>query len=444
MRSSRVRERVLQLLASHQAENLSVEEARTLAGRILRRGPEAVRVLFDCLFDESDPNTHRLAVLLLTEMNEPAVLERIHELLHRPQLPEKVRVALLAVEALHEGSADATHVPPGLSDLSLDSLLQFTENFWETMELEEITMMWRENFSAEPPDDRLCLLEALMKSAHPKMLGVVRLEMALNDVKILQFLAEHLGQFRDPMAGRLLHKMLDHPDLVVRTLADQSLARWRKQAELPHPDASGLPALRFYRAHMATDDWSGQYSLIYAVKSPDERIRFVVVLLDRWDRGIIDCWGCVRYSIEEFERLLVTMSRDFSNLRQRRIAKRTALTLLRKAEALNLERKHPLPLEFAIWAHLFEDERFQEDPAIPEFGVDCGICQKPLRTGPRLSPPWVFGKMVVCHHCSGRVLRCPTCGGSTTLAECLLTREDSHGPIDLRCPHCFESLQMSR
>jgi hypothetical protein len=180
--------------------------------------------------------------------------------------------------------------------MSLDSLVQFTENFWEAMEMEEIAMMWRENFVAEPPEDRLAVLDMLMKSAHPKMLGIVRLELTLGDLKILQFLAQRLPEFTSPMAAALLESLLAHPDLMVRTSADASLQRWRERAKAnPRDDRDSAAEPRFYRAFMATDEWSGHYSLVYAVKCPPtDLIKFVVVLLDRWDRGIIDCWGCVR------------------------------------------------------------------------------------------------------------------------------------------------------
>ena len=446
LRNHRLRQRVQKLVASQQAEHLSVEEARGIAGKIQRKGSQAIQALFDLLFDDENPNNPRLAVMLLSEMNDPKVFERIHELLRRPQLPEKVRVALLAIEAIHENppaSVPTLTRPPAMS---LDSLVQFTENFWEAMEMEEIAMMWRENFVAEPPEDRLAVLDMLMKSAHPKMLGIVRLELTLGDLKILQFLAQRLTEFTSPMAAALLESLLAHPDLMVRTSADASLQRWRERAKAnPRDDRDSAAEPRFYRAFMAADEWSGHYSLIYAVKCPpNDLIKFIVVLLDRWDRGIIDCWGCVRYSHAEFEDLLAAMAKDFADLHQERITKRTALTLLLKAMDLNRRRKHPVPLEFSVWCHLFENEDIVLDPKVPDFGVDCGVCHKPVRTGPRTAPPWVFADLVICNRCSKRPLRCPLCGGSATLPECFLTREESNHRMDLRCPHCFETFQMPR
>lgn len=464
VRNHRIRERVHKLVASKRAQNLSVEEARAMAVRIEKKGPQAIQALFECLFEEENPDKHRMAVMLLSEIKDPIVFEKIHALLQRPKMPEKVRVALLAIEALHDGAADDVSVPSGLLGMSLESVLQFTENFWDAMETEEIAMMWRENFIAEPPEDRLAMLDMLLKSAHPKMLGIARVEIMVGDVKILQFLAQKLAEFDSPTVTRMLEALLEHHDLVVRTLADASLNKMRERAAekrveakekrlekstdiLPTKDtaetiaAPGPP--RFYRAYMATDEWSGHYSVVYAVRyPPEDLIKFAVFLLDRWDRGIIDCWGCVRYSDQEFEQLLATMAKDFADLRQEQIAKRTALTLLTKASDLNLDREHPLPLEYAIWSPLFENEDFAHDPGVPEFGVDCGFCHKPIRTGPRVSPPWVFGDLIVCHRCSKRSLRCPSCGGSTTLGQCLLTREDTDAWIDLRCPHCFESFRV--
>ena len=445
VRNHRLRQRVQRMVASQQAQQLSVEEAKAMAARIQKKGPQAIQALFDCLFDD-DLNSHRLAVMLLSEMNDPAVFEKIHDFLQRPQLPEKVRVALLAIEAIHENPPDTVPMPTGLPSLSLDSLLQFTENFWEAMEMEEIAMMWRENFIAEPPEDRLMVLEVLMKSSHPKTLGIARLEIAVGDLTILEFLARKLGEFDGAMAASLLNSLLLHPHLAVRMSAEVSLNEWQQRTKnAPVSDDGQLPAPRFYRSYMATDEWSGHYSLVYAVKCPpDDTIKFVVLLLDRWDRGIVDCWGCVRYSNEEFEKLLATMAKDFADLRQEQITKRTALTLLMKAVDLNVHRKHPVPLEFYIWSHLFENENIDPDPAVPDFGVNCGVCRKPIRTGPRTSPPWVFGELVICHRCSKRPLRCPVCGGAASLPECLLTHDEPHDQVELRCPHCFESFRMPR
>jgi len=446
VRNYRARHRVHEMIADHRAETLSVEDARAMAARIQRKGPQAVQALFDRLFDEDDPNGHRMAIMLLTEMDDPAVLEQTRTFLKRPHLPERVRVALLAIEALRadweSGDPPATD---GLPELTLDSLLQFSEDFWETMEMEEISTMWRENFADESPEDRLLMLEMLMKTAHPKLLGVANLEIAIGNLKIIQFLAQKLGQFDDPLAMRILQRLLLHPHLVIRTVADLSLEQIRERAVRGStPKLPPLPEARFYRAHMATDAASGHYSLIYSVKSPDGQIKFLVVLLDRWDRGIIDCWGCVHYSTEEFNQLLAAMTRDFADLQQRRIPKRTALTLLNKAMDLNIRRNHALPLELAVWYHLFDHEEFKDDPSIPVFGVECRMCRKAVRTGPRLAPPWVVGDLVVCHRCSTRPLRCPVCGGATTLPKCLVTHEDTSGPLDLRCPHCFETIPIGR
>lgn len=444
VRNYQVRRRVHQLLASKEVRNLSVEEAHRMAVQIQKKGPQAVEALFECLFDEKNPDKHRLAIMVLSEINDPVVFERIHNLLRRPQLPERVRVALLAIEALHQSPPDEISVSPEFQGLSLDSVLAFTENFWDAMEMEEIALMWRENFIAELPEERLGMLDLLMKSAHPKLLGIARLEIMAGDVKILHFLAQKLAEFDSPLVVPMLKMLLEHHDLVVRTLADTSLNKLRERtARSPDTDSQTAPTTRFYRAYMATDQWSGHYSLVYAVKSqPEDLIKFAVFLLDRWDRGIVDCWGCVRYNHQEFEQLLATMAKDFADLHQERLTKRTALTLLLNAMELTARRKHPLPLEFAIWCHLFENEKFAPDPKIPQFGVDCSVCHKPIRTGPRTAPPWVFGDLVICHRCSKRPLRCPICSGSTTLIECFLTREEPHDQVDLRCPHCFESFRM--
>lgn len=442
VRSHRVRQQVRRMVTSHQAETLTVKEAHRLATRIQQKGSPGVQALLDCLFDEENPNTFRVALVLLGEIDDPALSEKIRELLKRPHLPEKVRGALLTVEALHEDSHTDPTAPLDVPDLPIDALLELAESFWESMDMEEISVMWRENFANEPPEHRLPVLDTLLTSAHPKLLGIARLEIALGDIKILQLVAQKLSQFESPLAATILKDLLDHADLVVRTLADQSLAQWRERAARASPQqAPDPPRPRFYRAHMATDQWSGQYSVLYAVRSPDRLIKFFAVLIDRWDRGIVDCWGGIGYSDSEFNQLLSSMARDFDDLRQERISKRTALTLLHKAMNLNQRRKHPLPLDLYVWIHLLENQRFQPDPDVPQFGVDCGVCHKPVRTGPR-TPPWVLGKLVVCHRCSKRSLRCPTCSGPTTLAECFLSREDMRHQTDLRCPHCFESFQM--
>jgi len=440
VQAHQLRERVRTLVESLEPETLTVEETREIGKRLAAEGPKALRALIDCLFDENE-KTHRTALVLLSEIHDPSLLETIREILKRPQLPEKVRVALLAVEALHQDEDEPdedTGEPP---DLSLQSLLQFAESFWEHLEMEEISLLWCENFASEPPDERLAMLEALMSSNNPKLLGIARLEMALGNEKILQFLAHNLRMFDSPKAVRLLEDLLGHPDLVVRTLAEESLAeiKSRRGATAAKPDR---PQRRFYRAHLASDNFSGHHSIVYAVKESDGLIKFLVALLDRWDRGVVDCWGNVRYSPEEFKDLLETMAEDFGDLPQKRITKQTALTYLHKAVDLNAHRNHPLPLEFYVWCHLFENERYRPDPAVPEFGADCGVCHKPVRTGPRLPPPWVFGDLVICDNCSKRTFRCPICGSRLSLSECLLVHGESDNEIDLRCPHCFQTLQM--
>ncbi|MCX8036591.1 MAG: HEAT repeat domain-containing protein [Candidatus Sumerlaeia bacterium] len=444
VRSVRVRNQTLKLLAEQPVEDLSVQQTRALARRIQRRGPHAIQALFDCLFDEEDPNRQHLAIMLLIEMKDAYVQKRIHQLLQRPDLPERVRVALLAVEALSDESLQASPSVGHLSEISLDSLIQFTDSFWESMEVEEIAMMWSQHFLNEPPAERLRLIEMLMKSAKPKMLGIAYIELIYGDTKILQFLAEKLGMFNDPMAVGLLESLLDNPDLMVRTNADRSLARIRQRRTLgPPPESDLLPRDRFYRAYIVSDPLSGHYSLVYAVKSPNGLIKFLVALLNRWDRGVTDCWGCVRYTIEEFNELIATMSRDFADLNQSRIPKRTAQTFLYRAMELNQRRGYAFPPEFSVWSNLFIKDAFTEDERVPEFGPDCSLCQKPLRV-PSHGVPWVIGDLVICPACSRRSLRCPACGGRAKPADCLVTQGNSRDDekINLRCPHCFEVLPL--
>ncbi len=440
VQSVRVRNRTLNLLARQKFEDLSVQQTRALARRIQRRGRHAIEALFDCLFDESNPGRQRLAVTLLIEMKEAYVQNRIHQLLQRPDLPEHVRVALLAVEALGDASLQASPSIAHLSEISLDSLLQFINSFWESMEIEEIAMMWNESFLREPPPDRLRLIETLMQSARPKMLGIAYIELIYGDTTILQFLAEKLGTFNDPMAVGLLESLLEHPDLIVRTNADRSLARIRQRRALgPPPKSDLLPRDRFYRAYLASEPFSGHYSLVYAVKSPNGLIKFLVALLNRWDRGVTDCWGCVRYTAEDFDELIATMSRDFADLDQSRISKRTALTFLHRAMSLNQHRGHPLPKEFCIWANLFIKDRFTLDPRVPEFGQHCSVCGKPLRI-PAHEFPWVVGEQVICPACLRRNVRCAACGGRAKPIDCFLTqaKESGRNFLEIRCPHCFE------
>ncbi|MBM3335820.1 HEAT repeat domain-containing protein [Candidatus Sumerlaeota bacterium] len=350
-------------------------------------------------------------------------------------------MALLTIEALNKSSPLSGSLPEDASELSLDALLQFTDDFWQYMEAEEISTMWLENFVGESPQERLLMLELLMKSAHARLLGVARLEIALAAPEIMRFLAEKLGDFRSSQAARLLEILLDHPDSAIRRAAACSLNRWNERNPSGASDADdAASAVHFYHAQMATDEWEGQYSLVYAVRSADGQIKFFVTLLDRWDRGIVDCWGCVRYSEQEYDKMLESMAADLADLRQRDIAKHTALTLLTKAMELNAQRKHPLPLEFCVWLHLFENEQFEPDPKVPKFGEDCDICHKPLETGPRRAP-WVFGNMVVCNRCCDRTLHCPNCSEQTSLAECLLRCDPGNRHV-IKCPGCSHSLEM--
>jgi hypothetical protein len=435
-----LRQDVQALIAPVQADILTEAEAHEMAHAIRQKGPQALLALLDCLFDE-DRNRQRVALMILTEIKEPLVARRVHELLQRPDLSEKSRSSLLTLEALDRSAVEqANGQPAPAPSLYFDSLLEVTEDFWDSLDMEDVANMWLEHFIEGPADNRLLVLHELLAHDLPKLLGVARLEIAVGDLKILNFLAEKLGEYSAPLAARMLEDLLVHPDLVVRTLAERSLTQCRERVKREPPPA---PKSRFYRAHLATDEWDSHYSLVYSVRGDNGLIKFFVVLIDRCDRGIIDCWGRCRYTEAQFRELLAAMTRDFADLRQRRIAKPTALTLLRRARLLNVQRRHRVPLSFHVWLHTIENERFREDAAIPDFGIHCSICQKPIRTGPRLALPFYFGPVIVCPVCARRNLRCATCGGSTTLPKCLVVNGDRGEPCDLKCPHCFESFHVS-
>lgn len=434
-----LRQEVRNRLTSQSIEDMLIEEVRDFAGEIQEMGPLAIQSLFDLLFDP-DPEFRRLIVIVLSEIDDPLVVEKIHRLLARPNLPEEVRLSLLAVEALHTDTSDPEAAEAMLPDVPFDSLLDVAEGFWENMELEEVSMMWCDNFAREEREHRMSMLEALMATSHPKLLGIARIELGLGDLKIVQYLAEKLGDFDDPFATRMLNSLLSHNDLVVRTLAERSLMAQKERGA--KPPATGQKD-RFHLASMATDDSAGQFSVLYALRSPEGWIRFVVLLLDRWDRGVVDCWGNVRFDRAQLKDLLATMNDDFGGITHRRVTKGTALTLIHEAMDLNERRNHPIPVEMYAWIHLIENERYKHDPNVPQFGVDCSLCHKPLKTS-STSMPWTIEDIAVCPRCTKKKILCPKCKGSMKLTQCLISPEKNRRRNELRCPHCYRSIDFAQ
>jgi hypothetical protein len=169
----------------------------------------------------------------------------------------------------------------------------------------------------------------------------------------------------------------------------------------------------------------------------DSLFRCVAIMIDRWDRGILDCWGSVCESDDQIKDMIERMKSDYAFLEFYKAKKAHALTILQKAMELMQNRRYALPTEFHVWSHLFTDEKFDLDPDVPPFGADCAICGKAVKTSTQQGP-CVVEELVVCHRCMKKRLACPVCGGKMKLTKCLITRDQETQRLEIRCPHCYD------
>jgi hypothetical protein len=434
-----LKETIVKELKGINASGLTSAELKKINRRLLRLSPRSPDILLEILVT-SNELPGELIILLLDDMKNEKILRRVNEILENPRLAEKTRSHLITLKALKEYTDKPQREVLGDKE-AVNELLTATETLWRQLENEEIASLWLEEYWQMEKKDKMMLLEVFLKRAEQFYLPVLRLEVENPDVEIVRQVARGLADFDHPVAGKLLRRLLDHKDMGVRLDAEYSLKQFEERGRIAERPEETPPQEHFYKALVGEDPHSGQYTVIYSTSAPDGSIKFMNVWIDSWDRGIVDCWGNIRYTPDQFSEMIATFNLRSDYVRHREVEKDYAVFLIRKALELTQQRGYHVPTELFVWWGMIEDVPFDPKKYHVAFGLHCLECGEPIQTGKRRPSIWVIGDgKALCPRCVRKKKQCSLCGEHIKdLASAFALVDAETGTISVMCKKCYES-----
>ncbi|MCX7017097.1 MAG: hypothetical protein NTW86_31800 [Candidatus Sumerlaeota bacterium] len=296
--------RTIETVLRRRVQSVDDAEVKRVAREIRRLSPQAEETLLDIYLADPGELGHS-ALLMLSEMPHEKADRRLDALLARRGMSDKELTQLLTAKAFLQGvPEDAFHVLAQHGDPQ-ELMLRITGQMWEKFSAEEAAALWIEQFAKLEPGERATVLDLFLQKPCPSLLGIARVEARSGDRAIELQIAERLADFPYPGAVALLEELGRSPHIDARLAADHSLAALRRKApELASIDPKGdwnLGGGQFYEAYTMEDPLEGQFIVIYSRQAADGLIRFCSALIDSWDRGLVDMWGGVNHSKEEFQ-----------------------------------------------------------------------------------------------------------------------------------------------
>jgi hypothetical protein len=445
-----LKETIINELKGVNVASLTAPEVVKINKRLLNLSSRSPEILLEILVTSRElPG--ELVILLLDEMKHKKILNRVNELLKNPSLPDKTRAQLITLKALKEYGEKSA--PESFNNKeAVGELLTATEMLWRELEDEEIGSLWLEGYWRMDRKDKKMLLEVFLKRGERFYLPVFRLEAESEDVEIVRQVARGLARFDDPLAAKILRRLMEHKDMGVRLDAEYSLKQYEAgRKKTPKPQVIE-PSWEFYKAFVGEDPRSGQYTVVYSAVSPKGDIKFMNVWIDSWDRGIVDCWGNIRYTPDQLSEMIRTFNQPRAEAgtgsgkddyaRHREVEKDYAVFLIRKGLELTQNRGHKIPTELFVWWGMIEDEPYDPKEYHVAFGLNCVECGAEIRMGKRRHSMWVIGDgKAVCRRCIRKKKRCENCDAEIkdfSAAFVLFNAESSS--VSVICSKCHSSL----
>lgn len=433
-----LREKILTALCQHlqKTKPQTGDALQRLKRHLLRTSSRAPEMLLEIMLTERKSESN-LALLLLEQMESAAVKRRMQELFRDPKLTERQRAKLATLKALQEEQEETSLGEISVHDSVIGNLLEITELIWSNLEDEEIGLLWLEDYFHLPIEEKWALVRFFLDRGERFYLPIIRLELATQDSEGVKYILEKLRNFVYPETVILLEQWAEHSEVAVRLCAQSVVATVRKALRKRQQEISARPAYSFYKAYVGEDALAGQFGVVYAVRSDAGFIKFCSVLIDTWDRGIVDCWGDVGKKAKEFASIVRALDKEIEQFSYEKVESKYALYLLHEGMRLATKRGYALPNEFRVWQPLIEQQPYRPCNYGVTFGLECLECGQWIRFEQEKESVWVFGQVALCAVCVGKKSECEHCGGRLTVAEAYALVNPSSDHVEVICKRCF-------
>ncbi len=331
---------------------------RQRAQAISKNAPE---ILLDLALHAAQ-DISNLALLLLAEVEDPAIDEQIEARLARLGLTEDEQLRLLAIKAFVHG--DASGVMDQLKDMGepMELLSKASGQFWSQLSPAEMVVLWIQRMASLQVEEKLAMLETFARVARESFPALGRIEAGAGDESIDRFFAQALSEFPTPESLSVLRRLSASADPATRSFAESSIAQLlagRPDLQPLHAENDPLAGGELYEGYLASDPISSQQGVILSRRS-SHGISFCVALIDLPDHGILDLWGNTGFSAQEFRDLIRSLNPFDENAVDAwtycPAPAESVLALLRKADdVLRGKSMQNLPPGFQLWSALWRN-----------------------------------------------------------------------------------------
>jgi len=432
---NRKREKIRNLLYRYVEEQIPITELPDLEREISVQNQETQQLLFDIMMDEKG-EVSNLALLILSENPTPRISHIIEKHLDLPHITGQQRSRLRALLVLHPDEYKKKESPG--THHKMGEILDFIDNFWQMMNPEDIGQIWIDEYHNTPARNKISLLGALFASGSTNYLPIYSVELGSPQVTVSRFVAESLGEMDSEEALRLLKTFPEPRHTGTRLAVEESLKtlrRKKRNGELaPGREKDNIP---FFKAYVAEEDSTGFISVIFSRKTMQGSIRFLFALIDRWDRGIINCYGDEAGNTDDFYEMVELLNFQSSMIHYSESKKSYALWLLQEAEKLTLERGYHLLPDYLLWRRLIRDERKVSTRYPVRFGLSCCECGTPIRTVRDEIDAWIIHDIALCPDCIKKKTHCESCRSPLDPQKAYALARSDMAHITVICENCY-------
>ena len=349
------------LLAISRRDNIDPDTLAHYLDRLDEEWTEGAREKVLHLLHTHDAAAHAAAVLILTELATDFDLEELEDLVADPTVSDMAKLTIAPV--LKELDSE-------MADDGLIEYLNDPEAAMQQMQLRLLELVGSSELGVEsvledilsmPLERRLGFVDWL-GSSHDLRAASLLIPLLENQTSKIVIAAidalEQLGSIAASLSIPALNYLIAHTsNRQLKQHARTALGRLTMQSAPGTGDNAMADArqqlLRFYEARVSFLDGTGTQMIMISWLRPDGRLKGVNVLYqDSW--GIKDCYGTDEIDVDHWTDLVDEMEGQGFGSFQVPLAYSRAL--IAEAYALSKRTRRKLPIAYAIWRPLIENE----------------------------------------------------------------------------------------
>ena len=423
-------------------KKISLEGLPRLKKEIRLEEKEIPSLLFDIMLEEKG-EVSNLALLLLTEHSTPEVMQAAERLVSSPRLSQMQSSRLAAFLLLQQEQKGFVSKSLQTGE-GIAKLLRFLEAFWQQVDPLDVGRIWLEDYYDLPVREKIPLLKSLFATQSPSYLPIFSMELASPHVSVSRFIAAELASIQHEKTLLMLRSFPVLRDMAARLSVEdtiKTLEKRRKEGDLS-PQERDNPFL-FYKAFAAEEESAGFVSVIFSKRQDKGPIRFMFTLIDRWDKGIMNCYGDVVEEEASLHQVVHLLNEQSGPIQYSRTKREYALWILRKAEELTISRGYSLPPEYLLCRFLLWDEEAPARNYPLSFGLTCCECGAAIHMSKDFGATWIIGDIGLCPECIEKKNHCENCGVPIKPElSYALSRPDIHH-ITVICESCYKKAKKS-